>query len=340
MHIRFAFLLAPLLTAPSQAQTLALDDPTQGQLAAWELTAAPPGHVAFLIVSFAGIGGPGGFCIEPTTCLDLANPVHLLATRVVAGDGSASWTLPVPTSVPSVPLYSQVLTGGLGTGGPEFATSNAIANTIQPISALDDDFEGSALDPAWQVLHPDRVTIDVSGGALHLTPTVTAPLIWFNDDEAGYVYKEVTGDFEMSALVRTHAAGDPNAPPATGFRLGGILVRDPNATAPGTHDWAHVALGSGATTTSGIERKNTVSSVSDWQLFPLGLPVPEQELRVRREGQTVTLFHRDPGAADWTELASYAKPGFPARVQIGLMVYSHGAPPAVTTRVEWASFAP
>src|SRR5262245_42942231 len=78
--------------------------------------------------------------------------------------------------------------GSSGSGGGS-STGGGGATSILPGS---DTFDGSALDPSWQVLHPEAVDIAVSGGSLTLELTQAA--LWFNSGEGVLVYKLATGD--------------------------------------------------------------------------------------------------------------------------------------------------
>lgn len=68
------------------------------------------------------------------------------------------------------------------------------------------------------------------------------------DGEGPLIYKLVTGDFEVSAIVRTYDPNDPSQPPGLSYNLGGITLRDP-ASSPGQRDWLHVTVGSGTAQT-------------------------------------------------------------------------------------------
>jgi len=146
------------------------------------------------------------------------------------------------------------------------------------------------------------------------------------------------GDFDLTGEVRVHAPGDPTSPPPTGYRFGGLVVRDPVEAAPGTHEWCPVAAGAGGPgEPSGVEWKQTHDSVSQWSIVPT--PDTHRELRLLREGATITAWHRDPGATEWIPVQTYAFPDLPSTVQVGAMVYSDDPTPQVVARFAWLALA-
>lgn len=194
-------------------------------------------------------------------------------------------------------------------------------------SYLNDLFDGTALSPAWTILHPNLAQVSVSGGALHLQPTQDGPnATWFNDGESVLVYKSVTGDFTATTIAHARDPQNGTQPPPLQYRLGGLTVRDPNSTAPGQHNWAHVAIGAGAGSVA-VEDKTTTGSVSDFLLYPT--PNADAELRITRQGSLISLYWRPIGAQSWTLLRTHSHPEFPATVQVGLMVYSYQTPPSI-----------
>lgn len=205
--------------------------------------------------------------------------------------------------------------------------------TVHP----DDDFSGRALDSKWEVLNSQLVDIEVSGGELHLTPTVGGPAnIWFEDGEGPLVHQDVTGDFDIQTRVRATSSSDEAVPPPISYRLAGLLVRDP-ASATGTRNSVHVAVGSGVSGTPvAVEDKTTTASTSDFLLYPT--PTHEVELRLTRVGDTIGCYWRPVGVSAWTLLRNHDHPEFPDTVQVGLMVYSFPSTPDVQLHVDWIRF--
>jgi len=212
--------------------------------------------------------------------------------------------------------------------GPVATTTTSSTTTSTLPESLDDTFDGVSLDPSWSVLHPSLVTISVSGGALHLTPTATgAPDIWFNDGEGPLVYKLVTGDFDVSAVLATRDPAIPANPPPPQYRLAGILARDP-ASSPASSNTVHVALGAGSNVQgTSYEYKSTDDSVSNWAATPTASP--SGEVRLRRSGATVEMYWRLDSMASWTMIQSFNRPDLPATLQVGLMIYSVESPASI-----------
>ncbi len=212
-------------------------------------------------------------------------------------------------------------------------TTTTTSTTTTTLVGFDDTFGGSSLDPSWTVLHPSLVTIDVSGGALHLTPAATgAPNIWFNDGEGPLVYKELTGDFDVSAVLSTRDPAIPANPPPPQYRLAGILARDPAST-PVSSNTVHVALGAGATGQGTCyEYKSTDDSVSTWAATPTASP--DGEVRLRRAGTTVEMYWRPDSVSAWLMIQSFVRADLPATLQVGPMIYSVESPASIVAHFD------
>jgi hypothetical protein len=207
-------------------------------------------------------------------------------------------------------------------------TTTATSTTTTTTLPAGDTFDGVALDPSWSVLNPGLVTIDVSGGSLNIEPTMSgAGTTWFDDSEGPLIYKTVTGDFDVRTVLATDDPGSPGDPPPTQYRLAGLLARDP-ASVPGSLDWVHVALGSGATA-QGVcyEYKSTDASVSTWMTIPTASPAGE--LRLVRTGTLFDLYWRADAVSAWTLMQSFDRPDLPAALHVGMMIYATEAPPSI-----------
>jgi hypothetical protein len=337
---RVAFLTAFLSitsTRPS-AQTHAVSDLVLGQVVSFRVAAAPPGSLAIFLLGFNGLGP--GTCYPPpiSVCLDILEPVQILALVPVDATGNAALRFVLPGELPLVPVYSQALVISISGSNVTVAKTNAVTSPIVPLSSLSDTFDGAGLSPRWSVHNPGLLSATVSGGALHLQPTAGGPLVtWYADGEGPLVYKNVTGDFTVTAIVRADDPVNPSQPPPTEYRLGGLTVRNP-AAPPGAHNWAHVTVGGGtAAIPIAVEDKTTVNSTSDLRLYPI--QNPRGEIRITRQGTSISLYFRDTAAQTWSLLRSHARPDLPQTLQVGLNVSSWQSPPRVRIHVEEIRFS-
>jgi len=226
---------------------------------------------------------------------------------------------------------------GLSTATTTTTSSTTSTTTSTTTLPLGDDFNGAMLDPSWSVLNPGLVTIDVSGGSLNIEPTMAgAGTTWFNDSEGPLIYKPVTGDFDVRVVISTEDPGNPGNPPPTQYRLAGVLARDP-ASVPGSLNWVHVALGSGAAAQgTSYEYKSTDESVSTWMTIPTASS--SGELRLVRSGATFDQYWRADGISPWTLIQTFVRPDLPATLQVGMMIYSTDAPPSIRASFDEIAF--
>ncbi len=208
------------------------------------------------------------------------------------------------------------------------------------LSSLSDIFDVVELDISWSVLHPELANVFVEDGKLHVVPTVSGhDVTWVNNAEGPLVYKEVTGDFTVTAAAHMFDPKNPMNPPPTSWRLGGITVRDPVAP-PGQHNWLHVVIGAGVPNIPmAAETKTTIDSVSSLELFPIAST--EAELQVSRNGSQFLLSYRELGAPDWQLLGTFDRPDLPATVQVGLSAssFSPNGSPSLVGAFDYIAFS-
>jgi hypothetical protein len=338
---RGLFLAAVALAAdrPAAAQSLALSPLVQGQPFTLTVSGAPaPADVA-LVLGTGGIGA--GTCFTPTFCLDLLDPWILLFTAPVDATGALVLPGVVPAGFPTIPLAVQAAVVSFAPGAPPLGKTPAVATTVQTLAAFSDAFAGPSLDPAWR-LHEAAEMLPpwIANGALHLQPTATGlAATWFQNEEAPALFKSITGDFTVTAIVSATATnGAPGAAPPISYRLAGLIARDP-ASLPGDRNSVHVALGSGdAQTPLAVEDKTTDGSVSAFQFHPA--PATTLELRLRRVGALFSMGFRSVGGGPFTDVASHLRPDLPATLDVGPMAYSNQAPAVLLARFDEVLFAP
>lgn len=333
MRSTLAATLAMFLGVTAHAQTLSQSDLVQGQPATIRVDGAAPGDTVAFLLGYSGLGtGP---CFPSVgVCLDLLEPFSVLALLPANAQGSATISGVVPANTPLIPVFTQaaVLTASA------VLKTNAIAAAFLPLDHLGDDFSGGVLDGAWQILHPEILAQSVGQGSLRLQPLVGGDAVtWFNDAEGPLVYKNVTGDFTVTASVRAYDPANPTAPPPISYRLGGLMVRDPTSV-PGNRNFAHVAVGGGtAQVPVCAEDKTTTASNSDFQLYPIASS--QGELRITRAGSTISLYFRPDASAPWQLLRAHPHPEFPATLQVGMMVYSNSVAPSIAIEFDHIAFS-
>jgi hypothetical protein len=183
------------------------------------------------------------------------------------------------------------------------------------LAALSDQFEGSALDPSWTVLHGDTVQITEHGGALYVQPNQS--ILWFQACEAVQIFKSVSGDFKATALVHARKASDPTMPPDKTIHLGGVMARNPAAP---PENYAFIVVGHQMNGLA-VETKSTTNSASDY-VGP-SWPSGDAELRLCRVGSKILLYKRPPMTTTWQMAIEYDRADLPATLAVGPNVYAY-----------------
>lgn len=308
-------ILAALQVAPA-APSLSLEQSGPSAPVALFVTGAPPrSRVAF----FARVAG--------TT--------ELLGLRRADERGRARLQLPHSNRDPLARVAFSAQTLPVPAGATPQPWTSALVATLFP--SFRDSFEGNALSAAWSIYNAASMQRSVSGGALHMQPGTGTP-IWFNDTEGGLIYRVVSGDFTVTATVRVESPSQPGLPPPAQWRLGGVLVRNPNS-APGNRNSVHLAFGAGSNVVPiAVEDKNTISSASTFLLTPVTNTAGR--LRIRRVGSVFSLYYSAlPGGAGgaatpWQLVRTYDRPDLPNTLHLGVMSYAASSPANVVTHVD------
>lgn len=206
------------------------------------------------------------------------------------------------------------------------------------LSAHDDEFNGSSLDPKWTRFDqrygwPDKLKrIDVGtsvAGALHLQPYHGA---WVRDLNAPFLFQTLEGDFDVRARVRVRGAGAPA--PGGSWSLGGLMARVPNGLdsatwEPRRENWHFITTGVGLERGEPVtETKGTYNSYSSLKLRPF--QAGWVELRLVRVGMTLFALARPDGAPQWQLRDRFYRMEPNPFMQVGLIAYttSDAVPPA------------
>lgn len=189
-----------------------------------------------------------------------------------------------------------------------------------------DDFDSSASLANWKRFDqsegwPDMAKrIAVDDGKLVIEPWTCG---WYADFHAPFVYREVTGDFEMTARVRVR--GKSSELPAEPWSLAGLMVRAPRRETmktwtPNGENWLFVTTGIAFKTGEPVfETKSTVNSESKLRLAPAR--AGWMELRITRKGATFTLASKFDNE-EWQTRETFTRNDLPQTVQAGVNAYS------------------
>lgn len=223
----------------------------------------------------------------------------------------------------------------IGLAGLLIAAPAAVAQTgpmappppPPPIDDLSDDFNGPALK-GWSWFHetegfPNKVlSSGVKDGVLTIVPNSSG---WFEDYQAPYLFKTVSGNFDVRARVKvTGRAGEE---PTATWSLAGIMVREPKTTRaadwkPRHENWLFLTTGVAVPLDQRVfETKTTTNSGSNLKLrHARGGWV---EMRIVRLRGAFFLMTRYDGE-DWVIRDRFYRPRTPEVLQVGLNAYSDG----------------
>lgn len=203
----------------------------------------------------------------------------------------------------------------------------ALADDLAPLS---DEFDRREEIGDWKLFHatygwPDKIkALDIgktTDGALHLQPHDSA---WVRDLVAPFLYRELTGDFDVRARVRVRGADGPV--PGGIWSLGGLLARVPNQNseanwAPFRENWNFITTGVGHVAGETMtETKATVNSYSSLKLRPFASGWVE--LRLVRVGMAIIALARADGDSRWQVRDRFYRMDQRPDMQVGLIAYT------------------
>jgi hypothetical protein len=145
---------------------------------------------------------------------------------------------------------------------------------------------------------------------------------WFNDYRGELTYKEVQGDFIVTADVEVSRRSGTGAPLSM-FSLGGLMIRNPRQITPATwhaggENYIFLSLGSANTPgTFQFEVKTTTNSVSVLDITP---GVSHAQIQLARIGSFVIALRAVNGV--WSVHRRYYRPDFASIMQAGMTTYT------------------
>nr|MDJ0573341.1 hypothetical protein [Pleurocapsa sp. MO_192.B19] len=197
---------------------------------------------------------------------------------------------------------------------PEIATTESVTNnqmtdrlnatnTTDDLRSLSTRFDRPESLENWQEYQVEGWvskwdTPTVENGNLMLRPKSSG---WFEDNQAGHLYQEVTGDFIVTTRIRVE--GTQESMPQRSFSLAGLFIRQPQtftkaSWTPNNENWLFFSVGSAFPAgSSQFEMKSTYNSLSTLKITDA--PEGWMRLRVGRSGELFTLLYQEENSDEW-----------------------------------------
>jgi regulation of enolase protein 1 (concanavalin A-like superfamily) len=216
-------------------------------------------------------------------------------------------------------------------------TSAALAQN-QSTSQINADFNNVNELSDWKWLHetegwPNKVkAFEVKDGNLKMEMGTSG---WFADKNAPFLYKEISGDFDVQArLMATGVAGGLSE---TLWSLGGLMVRVPKKTSkdqwkPKEENWMFMTTGVAEEAGKPvIETKYTINSKSNLKLRDA--KAAWITLRITRVGNAFVMMYKYDKDKTWTVHDRFYLVDWPSVLQVGLNGYTNSN--AVPGNILW-----
>jgi hypothetical protein len=206
-------------------------------------------------------------------------------------------------------------------------------NTDDNLRSLSTRFDRPESLQGWQELQVEGwvakwETPIVENSSLVLQPKSSG---WFEDNQAGHLYREVRGDFIVTTRIRVEGTQKPM--PQRSFSLAGLLIREPRtftkaSWTPKNENWLFFSIGTAFPAgLSQFEIKSTSNSLSTLKIFDA--KEGWMRLKVARSGELFTLLYQEESSDQWKVLDQFIRPDLPETLNVGLTAYA-----------DWDSIAP
>ena len=258
----------------------------------------------------------------------------LALTLVVIGLASCSTTSQQTrtpaASVTSAPSALAQSCRSAEPGAQATTTSATPARVADDLTALSDEFDQAGTLAQWKDLatvekFPSKAArLDInttSPGQLYIEPYTST---WFEDYRGVFLYKEVSGDYMVTARVR--ASGKSSDTPTSAFSLSGVMSRAPrnitmDSWTPHGENWLFIATGYGNGGIDGpqFETKTTTNSASTLWLMPGR--ADWVNLRILRVGEVFLMLYQFSDGP-WTLSRCFDRPDLPQTLQVGIHAYT------------------
>jgi len=196
------------------------------------------------------------------------------------------------------------------------------SNSAAQLCVLNDDFNTSPLDSSWIHHQSEYYDFEVVNGHLVMDiddATCNNNCPWYHSQSAGFIYKNISGNFEITSVVQAEEASGPNTGNdiSNDTQLGGLMVRNGNTA---SENYVFNVVGTRFDIPS-IETKSTTNDNSG-TIEHFGISNTRAELKMTREGPKFTMYSRDIGASTWILRSTFMRPDFPDTLQVGVIAYA------------------
>lgn len=214
-----------------------------------------------------------------------------------------------------------------------FITSFALLISINALSQddlskLNDEFKSAESLKSWNQSHereqvPSKIhKLAIENDNLILEPGISG---WFQELQAPFIFKEVTGDFDVSARMKL--TGLEAEVPTQPWSLGGLMVRASRQTRgenwqPKEENWMFMTTGVAEVPGKVItESKFTANSRSSLKLRDARSGWIT--MRLVRSGYSFVYLYKFDGDKNWTVRERFYHMNMPMTLEVGVVAYTN-----------------
>ncbi|MCA9652560.1 MAG: hypothetical protein H6712_25140 [Myxococcales bacterium] len=227
-------------------------------------------------------------------------------------------------------VYHAVACGGGGDDGGG-SDDGGDPKPPDPLESLNDEFDGDL--SLWDIYNPQDISVSVANGQMTIEPTSTGGG-WYMGYQGGHVNQTVTGNFTITTYVEVTNLNGGSTFPGDPYRVGGLMVRDPDSPTVNSYHMAIGNMGTGSLTVVSKSTDDSYSTIGN-QAWTDDLA----EMRLCRVGDDIQGLIRLPGDP-WRIIDWHVRPDMPETVVTGPVAYGwNDTTPDLRATCDWVRFA-
>jgi CarboxypepD_reg-like domain len=209
---------------------------------------------------------------------------------------------------------------------PDYWGGNNIISATEKVDSIiktiarnnHEDAVVAKLNNEWQYLNKNFFVAYQQKDSITIVPVMKG--LWEDDETAGMIYKNISGDFSMETAVVITKRSNSMEQPDNGFQQAGFIIRNSDNEKENN---LILCIGTGGNSQSKIFLRKTENGKSKGPVNKIdGM---QYWLRLEKKGSTLTAWYKSFSDQEWKKIATYQLSWLNGPLQAGYMVMARFA---------------
>ena len=193
---------------------------------------------------------------------------------------------------------------------------SSLSDAVTKMNVLRTDTLSSKIPEGWQLFHATEAKAYQRKNTLLLKPYINSR--WKDEEKGPFLWKTITGDFELTARLRVTKTQDTLATPDAGFQLGGLMIRSDQEDTEN-----HILLGIGCMGNAQMKLVSQHTIKNNSAVYVSKIDFNEFTLRIRRRGIVVELYQQNSASNEWTLIRKFSINHWPGKIHYGIAGFAY-----------------